>query len=104
MIAENIAQMEDAEDLFALLGETYQASVLRIHRLHILKRFGDAMAEVDRRQPPPGSDQERRGLYAKALRDAHDAFADGSAAVEPFVRKRMPQLVTLRRNATANTG
>jgi nitrogenase-stabilizing/protective protein len=102
MIAERLAQMEEAEDLFALLGETYQASVLRIHRLHILKRFGEAMAEVDRRQPPPESDDQRRTLYAKALREAHDAYADGSA--EPFVRKRMPPLVTLRRNATANTG
>ena len=51
MIADSIGQMEEAEDLFALLGETYQASVLRIHRLHILKRFGEAMVEVDRRRP-----------------------------------------------------
>jgi nitrogenase-stabilizing/protective protein len=104
MLADDIAQMEVAEDLFALLGETYQASVLRIHRLHILKRFGQAMVEVERRQPPPQTDEQRRVLYAKALRDAHDGFADGSATVEPFVRKKMQNLVTLRRGATANTG
>lgn len=104
MLAEEIASMEAAEDLFALLGETYQASVLRVHRLHILKRFGEAMAELDSRLPAPSSDEQRRVLYAKALRDAHDAFSSGTATVEPFVRRRTPNLVNIRRSATANTG
>jgi len=102
MLAEEIAKMEAAEDLFALLGEAYQASVLRVHRLHILKRFGEAMAEVERAYPPPKSDEQLRVLYAKALREAHDAFADG-AVVEPFVRRRTPLLVNIRR-PVANTG
>jgi len=100
MLTEEIARMEAAEDLFALLGEIYQPSVLRVHRLHILKRFGEAMAEVDRRRPPPQTDEQRRVLYAKALRDAHDAFADSDAAVEPFVRKRVPALVNIRPRPT----
>jgi nitrogenase-stabilizing/protective protein len=104
MLADEIAHMEAAEDLFALLGETYQASVLRVHRLHILKRFGEAMVEVESRRPAPSTDEQRRALYAKALREAHDAFATGSAAVEPFVRRRAPTLVNIRRSATANTG
>jgi nitrogenase-stabilizing/protective protein len=102
MLVEDIANMEAAEDLFALLGETYQASVLRVHRLHILKRFGEAMAEIERCNPPPKSDEQRRAIYAKALRAAHDAFTDG-AVVEPFVRRRTPGLVNIRR-PVANTG
>lgn len=104
-LAQDIAHMEMAEDLFALLGETYQASVLRVHRLHILKRFGEAMAEVEQRQSPPRTDEERRALYARALREAHDAFADGNATVEPFVRRRAPALVNidLRRTSARNT-
>jgi nitrogenase-stabilizing/protective protein len=96
-LADRIAGMEAAEDLFALLEETYQASVLRVHRLHILKRFGEAMAEVERRRPPPANDEQRRILYARALREAHDAFVDGSVAVEPFVRRKTPALVNIRR-------
>ncbi len=95
MLAERIAEMEAAEDLFALLGESYQASVLRVHRLHILKRFGEAMAAVDQRRPAPATEDERRSLYARALREAHDAFRDG-ATVEPFVRRRAPTLVNIR--------
>jgi nitrogenase-stabilizing/protective protein len=102
MLVDEIARMEVAEDLFALLGQTYQTSVLRVHRLHVLKRFGEAIAEVENGKP--ASDVERRELYAKALRQAHDAFADGAAAVEPFVRRRTPTLVNIRRSATANTG
>jgi nitrogenase-stabilizing/protective protein len=104
MLVDEVARMEVAEDLFALLGQSYQASVLRIHRLHILKRFGEAIAEVESAKPGPASDVERRELYAKALRKAHDAFADGAGTVEPFVRRRTPPLVNIRRSATANTG
>ncbi len=98
MLAERIAQMEAAEDLFALLGEGYQASVLRVHRLHILKRFGEALAALEQRRPPPATEEERLGLYARALREAHDAFRDGGT-VEPFVRRRAPTLVNIRARA-----
>jgi hypothetical protein len=103
MLADEIAHIEAAEDLFALLGETYQAGVLRVHRLHILKCFGSAIADIERLRPPPSTDEQRRVLYAKALRDAHDAFAAG-ATVEPFVRRKASGLVNIRKNATANTG
>jgi len=104
MLVDEIARMETAEDLFALLGQTYQASVLRVHRLHILKRFGEAIAEVESTKPSPASDVERRELYASALHKAHDAFAEGGGTVEPLVRRRTPTLVNIRRSATGNTG
>lgn len=104
MLAQRIAAMESAEDLFALLGESYRGSVLRVHRLHILKRFGEAMAALERRQPPPADDEERRLLYGRALREAHDAFAQ-AGTVEPLVRRRPPVLVAIRRQArTGPTG
>jgi nitrogenase-stabilizing/protective protein len=102
MLAERIAEIEKAEDLFALLGETYQPSVLRVHRLHILRRFGEVMAQVEERRPP-ASDEQRRTLLRKALRDAHAAFAGGTGGVEPFVRRRSPTLVNIRRGAGAET-
>ncbi len=104
MLADEIARIEAAEDLFALLGETYQAGVLRVHRLHILKGFGAAIADIEGRRPRPETDEQRRILYAKALRDAHDAFAAGATTVEPFVRKKAPALVNIRRSGAANTG
>ncbi len=92
--------MEAAEDLFAFLGETYLASVLRVHRVHILKRFGEAMVEIDKGRPPPRNEAQRRVLYAQALRAAHDAFVNG-AVVEPFVRRKTPALVNIRRPVTS---
>jgi hypothetical protein len=104
MLADEIAEIEAAEDLFALLGEIYQAGVLRVHRLHILKAFGSAVADIEKVGPLPKTDEERRVLYAKVLRDAHDAHAAGSTTVEPFVRKKAPALVNIRKSAAANTG
>jgi nitrogenase-stabilizing/protective protein len=102
MLAEAISTIEVAEDLFSLLGETYSPDTLRVHRLHILKRFGMEVAMLERRDPPPSED-ERAVLYAQALRRAHDLYARGGADAEPLFRPRpKPTLVTLGRR-TGNT-
>ena len=76
MLVEAIATIDVAEDLFSLLGETYSPDTLRVHRFHILKRFGMEVAMLERRDPPL-DEEERAVLYAQALRRVHDLYAQG---------------------------
>ncbi len=75
MIEDVISGMACAEDLFDVLGVPYDPSVLAIHRLHVLKRFGEAAAAIDTRSPSPG-ETERRVLYAEALRQVHEHYRE----------------------------
>lgn len=94
MLADAVAQIETAEELFDLLGEPCQPNLLKVYRLSILRRFGLALAALEQRQPPL-AESERKALYAKALRQAHDVYACGEE-VEPWFRPKPKDLVSLR--------
>jgi hypothetical protein len=94
-ILRAIAQIDSAEELFALLGEDFDSKVLRVYRVHILKRFGKMAAGIQA-QWPEASDDELRPHLAKALRDAHAGYAGGAEKVGPLVFKRPRDLVQLR--------
>jgi Nitrogen fixation protein NifW len=94
-LLRSIAQIDSAEDLFALLGESYDDKVLRVYRVHILKRFGRTVADIVERWPG-ASDDELRPHLAKALRDAHKGYAEGAEKVGPLVFKRPQDLVQIR--------
>ncbi len=46
-IAKRLKSLSSAEDFFAALGVTYDEAVLRVARLHILKRMGEYLAGDD---------------------------------------------------------
>jgi hypothetical protein len=91
-----IANIEEAEDLFALLDVAFEPAVLVVHRIAILKRFGQEVGALERRQPPLVED-ERRPLYAAALKRTHDICARGGSDVEPFLRPRPRIIVPVER-------
>jgi len=71
---EQLAHLSHAEDFFRFFGLEYDPKVLTVHRLHVLKRFGLDVAEIEERRPLP-DEPERLRLYGEALRRAHDLFA-----------------------------
>jgi nitrogenase-stabilizing/protective protein len=93
-IAE-LASLTEAEEFFDVLGVPYEPKVLAKHRLHILKIFG--MALTSWLDANPGADAAaRRAAAARALREAHEAFAEDERAPQrpnPFA----PGLVQLGR-------
>ncbi len=80
---EALAHLSSVEDFFRFFGLAYDARVLAVHRLHVLKRFGMDVAEIEERRPTP-DEQERLRLYGEALQRAHALFA-GSGAREQRV-------------------
>jgi hypothetical protein len=92
--APELAGLGEAEEFFDALGVPYVQRVLDAHRLHVMKAFGLAVQSWLAANPAadPG---ERRRAMARALREAHAAFAEegGPRACNPFA----PGLVRLRR-------
>ena len=92
-----LEHVETAEDLFELLELPYNPDVLRVHRLHILKRFGDAVAQIERQVVAGDDPCDRRSQYSAALKRAHDYYEKGPpAGTHAFsgVRRGLVQLGT----------
>jgi nitrogenase-stabilizing/protective protein len=90
-----LASLSEAEEFFDALGVPYEPQVLTRHRLHVVKVFGMALtAWLDAN---PGADvAARKAAAARALREAHEAFAEDERAAarpNPFA----PGLVQLGR-------
>lgn len=88
-----LAGLAEAEDFFDALGVAGDARVLGAHRLQVLKVFGLAVESWLAANPGAGPDA-RRAALARALREAHAAYAEdgGPPACNPFA----PGLVRLR--------
>ena len=95
---EWLAQAETAEDIFERLGLEPDPRVLAVHRLHILRRFGRKVAEIDS-QADALADDERWRRYAAALKWAHEQYEAGGGAQEPVFSGTAPGLVRLRLGA-----
>lgn len=102
-LPQAIAHIDAAEDLFALLDVAFDQAVLTVHRIAILKRFGQEVQVLERRRPPL-SESERRPLYAAALQCTHASYARGGSEVEPFLRPRPRDMVAVDRLRRARGG
>jgi hypothetical protein len=89
-----LAGAAEAEDFFEALGVAWDPRVLAAHRLQVMKLYGLAAASWLRANPEADEGARRRAM-ARALREAHGAFAEDLApqACNPFA----PGLVTLGR-------
>ena len=85
-----IGQIEGAEDLFALLEVAFDPALLAVHRIAMLKRFGQEVEILERRDPPL-CEEDRLSLYAAALERTHALYARGGSEVDPIIRMRRPR-------------
>jgi len=87
--------LSGAEDYFDFFGLACDPAVLRVYRLHVLRRFALEMDLVDRQHPGLG-EEERLGRYREALARAHQVFARGDAwrhrAFQPAPREELVPL------------
>jgi nitrogenase-stabilizing/protective protein len=74
-----LAGLSEAEEFFEALGVPYEPRVLAAHRLHVLKVFGLALDAWLDANPDPAP-AARQAAAARALREAHAAFAEEERA------------------------
>ena len=70
-IDDDLARLESAEAFFEYLDVPFDVDLVRVNRLHILKRFNQ---NIDKYGPPPDDPDERRSWYGALLARAHDDF------------------------------
>jgi len=74
-ILDELRRLSSAEEIFALLEVPYEPDVLRVARLHILRRMGDYL----RKEPPATiTEAELREQCRGYLRTAYEDFVKSS--------------------------
>lgn len=96
-LADELAQVECAEDLFARFGVEFDPRVMAVHRLHVLRRFGIEVRRMET-QSLAMNEAERERMYQRALTDAHAHFSDPPDSAEPVLPGFGPSLVQIRRH------
>lgn len=69
---ETVGRLVDAEDFLDLFEIPYDPSVVRVNRLHILKKFALLKAEIDR--DGDASPEARFDRYREAMQGAYATF------------------------------
>lgn len=79
----DLEELSSAEDFLEYFAIAYDATVVHVHRLHILQRFHDYLEGIDEM---PTTDEERRLLYAGMLNGAYSDFVSSDARTEKVFR------------------
>ncbi|MGB3513735.1 MAG: nitrogenase-stabilizing/protective protein NifW [Microcoleaceae cyanobacterium] len=89
-------KLVDAEDFLNFFDIPYDQTAVNVNRLHILKMFSVAIAEVDEKTGL--SEAEKLTEYKKALESAYNTFLTSSAQEEklfPVFQKEHNDVVKL---------
>lgn len=77
-LLSELSHLSAAEEFFEALDVPFDPHVVRVNRLHILKRFHDYVGKL-----PEGLEgAAQRQAYAEALAQAHDDFVKSDAVTE----------------------
>ncbi len=78
-VFNELRQLSSAEDFFEALGVDYDPAVVRVARLHILRRMGEYLAknELD-----GATDDEARAACKETLTKAYEDFVASSPIAE----------------------
>jgi len=96
-LADELAQVECAEDIFARFGVAFDPRVMAVHRLGVLRRFGIEVRRMET-QSPSMNQAERERMYQRALTEAQAQFANLTGSAEPRLPNFGPSLVQIRRH------
>ena len=96
-LADELDQVECAEDLFARFGVDFDSRVMAVHRLHVLRRFGIEVRRMET-QSLAMDEAERERMYRQALTEAQAQFANPTGLAEPRLPGFDPSLVQIRRH------
>lgn len=79
-LLERMKQLSSAEEFFDFFGVPYEASVVHVNRLHILKRFYQYLHRAEGLNELDEVEMFRR--YREMLTQAHSDFVKSNAATE----------------------
>jgi nitrogenase-stabilizing/protective protein len=83
---EESRKLVDAEDYFHFFEVPFDPKVVRVNRLHILKKFGQFREVIDKEWPVDGPPDKKRDAYRKALELAYETFLTSTAQDEKLFK------------------
>ncbi len=94
-------QLTDTEQYFRFFKLDYDAKVVNINRLHILKQFSNSIKEIDASFPEL-SDEDRLTQYRTALIQAYDLFMESSGVEQKLFKvfNEKPNNIVMLRDLT----
>ena len=92
--AVDLDDLESAEDFLEYFGVAYDAAVVQVNRLHILQRFHDYLAQLER---SGAAEAFSREAYRQCLLKAYSDFVLSDAMTEKVFRvlKRASGITTI---------
>lgn len=78
--AEEMEEMESAEDFLQYFQLDYDQTVVHVNRLHILQRFHDYLQQGA--DSMPEDETAKRAVYSKLLLRAYQDFVESDAQTE----------------------
>ncbi len=78
--AEDLENLESAEDFLNYFELEYDATVVHVNRLHILQRFHNYLAQGD--EALPEDEEAQREVYKRLLTRAYQDFVESDALTE----------------------
>lgn len=78
-VFDELRKLSSAEDFFETLGVEYNPAVVRVARLHILRRMGEYLSKSDLHSAP---DEEARAACKEHLAQAYADFVASSPIAE----------------------
>ena len=76
----------DAEDYFRFFDVIYDPHVVSVNRLHILRKFGEICAAIEREWPEGTSGIKKKDAYRTALASSYETFLTRTAQQEKLFK------------------
>ena len=76
----------DAEDYFRFFDVYYDPHVVSVNRLHILRKFGELCAAIEREWPEGLDGELKRKALRRALASAYETFLTRTAQQEKLFK------------------
>ncbi|MDX2099451.1 MAG: nitrogenase-stabilizing/protective protein NifW [Leptolyngbyaceae cyanobacterium bins.59] len=85
-------QLVNAEDYFIFFNLPYDPQIVNVNRLHILKKFSNAVKEIDA-EFAGVEDEEKLARYERALQNAYEVFLSSTGVEQKLFKvfKKKPQ-------------
>lgn len=75
-------QLKDAEEYFEFFGLSYDPKVVNVNRLHILRKFSQAVRTLDKNQ----SEAEVLAAYSRELSSAYNLFVTSNSVEQKLFK------------------
>lgn len=85
-LRQALSRLIDTEDYFRFFGVPFDAGVVHVNRLHILRKFGELKDAIDSCWPGEADETRKFQAYRAALEKGYETFLHSTAKDEKLFK------------------